>query len=62
MKLIIASNNSHKVSEIKSILAGKFSEMLSLSDAGICHETIEDGATFLDNALKKRVKYVQFPE
>lgn len=53
MKLIIASNNSHKVSEIKSILAGKFSEMLSLSDAGICHETIEDGATFLDNALKK---------
>ena len=53
MKLIIASNNKHKISEIKSILSGKFSEILSLSDAGIEHETIEDGETFLENALKK---------
>lgn len=53
MKLIIASNNKHKISEIKSILAGKFEEILSLSEAGISHETIEDGETFLENSLKK---------
>ena len=53
MKLIIASNNKHKISEIKSILAGKFEEILSLSDAGIDHETVEDGETFIANALKK---------
>ena len=53
MKLIIASNNKHKILEIKSILAGKFDQILSLSEAGISHETIEDGETFLENALKK---------
>lgn len=53
MKLIIASNNAHKVQEIKQILAGKFEEMLSLREAGVTHETIEDGSTFAENALKK---------
>lgn len=53
MKLIIASNNSHKVHEIKQILSGKFEEILSLREANIDHETIEDGATFEENALKK---------
>ena len=53
MKLIIASNNKHKLSEIKKILAGKFEEILSMSEAGISHETVEDGATFLENAHKK---------
>lgn len=53
MKLIIASNNKHKISEIKSILSGKFEEILSLSEAGIDHETVEDGETFLENSLKK---------
>lgn len=53
MKLIIASNNKHKIAEIKKILAGKFDEILSLSEAGISHETVEDGTTFIENALKK---------
>jgi XTP/dITP diphosphohydrolase len=53
MKLIIASNNKHKISEIKSILSGKFDEILSLSEAGINHETVEGGDTFIANALKK---------
>ena len=53
MKLIIASNNAHKIYEIKKILSGKFDEILSLRDAGIDHETVEDGTTFIDNALKK---------
>lgn len=53
MKLIIASNNAHKIHEIKQILSGKFDEILSLSEAGIDHETVEDGATFAENAYKK---------
>ena len=53
MKLIIASNNKHKIYEIKKILGGRFEEILSLSEAGISHETVEDGTTFMENALKK---------
>ena len=53
MKLIIASNNAHKIYEIKKILGGKFEEILSLREAGIDHETVEDGKTFMENAKKK---------
>lgn len=53
MELIIASNNQHKLEEIKSILGGKFDKILSLREAGIEHETVEDGKTFMENALKK---------
>ena len=53
MKLVIASNNSHKIHEIKQILSGKFDGILSLSEAGVKHETVEDGETFMENALKK---------
>ena len=53
MKLIIASNNAHKIYEIKKMLGSKFSEILSLADANIVHETVEDGETFLENAFKK---------
>ena len=53
MKLIIASNNRHKIYEIKKILGEKFLDILSMRDAGIDHETVEDGTTFMENALKK---------
>ena len=47
MKLIIASNNKHKLAEIKAILGDFFGVILSMSEAGIAHETVEDGSTFL---------------
>ena len=53
MKLIIASNNAHKLVEIKAILSGFFDEILSMREAGIDHETVEDGTTFMENAIKK---------
>lgn len=53
MKLIIASNNAHKLEEIKAILGSSFEEILSLREAGIEHETVEDGASFAENAAKK---------
>lgn len=59
MKLIIASNNKHKVCEIKQILAGRFEQILSLSEAGVEHETVEDGKTFMENARKKAREIAQ---
>lgn len=53
MRLIIASNNAHKVREIKEILGDYFSEILSLKEAGIAIDVEEDGETFEQNALKK---------
>ena len=53
MKLIIASNNAHKLEEIRAILGGAFEQILSLREAGIAHETVEDGASFAENAAKK---------
>ncbi len=53
MKLILASNNQKKLKEIKEILGDRFDEIQSLCEAGIEHETVEDGETFLDNARKK---------
>ena len=53
MKLIIASNNAHKVSEIKAILGCFYDEILSLREAGIDMDVVEDEDTFEDNALKK---------
>ena len=53
MKLIIASNNKHKIYEIKKMLGEKFEEIVSISEAGIVHETVEDGSSFAENAHKK---------
>ena len=53
MKLIIASNNKHKIYEIKKILGEKFDTILSAREAGIEHETVEDVTTFMENAIKK---------
>ena len=35
MKLAIASNNEHKLQEIKSILGGCFDELLGIKELGI---------------------------
>jgi XTP/dITP diphosphohydrolase len=52
-KVIIASNNEHKIGEIKKILA-KFSlEVLSLKEAGIDIDVEENGNTFMENAYIK---------
>lgn len=53
MNLIIASNNEHKIKEIKTILRGEFDEISSLKEASIDCDPVEDGKTFLDNALIK---------
>ncbi len=52
-KLIVASNNEHKILEIKEILSKYSIEVLSLKEAGINIDVEENGTTFIDNAYKK---------
>ena len=52
MKIVFATNNQHKLDEIRSILGPDF-EIVSLSEIG-CHEDIpETGQTLEENALMK---------
>lgn len=53
MKLVIASNNKHKIKEIKDILGEYFEEVLSMTEAGCYDDIVEDGETFEDNSLIK---------
>jgi XTP/dITP diphosphohydrolase len=53
MDLIIASNNKHKIKEIKDILSPYFDKISSQSEAGIDAEIEEDAGTFSGNAEKK---------
>lgn len=53
MKLLLATNNAHKMREIWEILGADFPEMFSLREAGLDIDVVEDGLTFCDNAVKK---------
>lgn len=53
MKLAIATNNQHKLQEIRAILGNSFEEILSLKDLGIDIDIDETGTTFEENALIK---------
>ncbi len=49
--IILASNNEHKIEEIKAMFNNY--NVLSLLDIGFTEDIIEDGVTFFDNALIK---------
>lgn len=53
MKLAIATNNQHKLQEIRAILGDSFEELLSLKDLGIDVDVEETGTTLEENALVK---------
>lgn len=53
MKLAIATNNQHKLQEIRAILGDSFEELLSLQDLGIDVDVEETGTTLEENALIK---------
>lgn len=52
-KVIIASNNKHKIEEIKAIIGDYFEEVLSLKEASISIDVEENGTTFEENAYIK---------
>ena len=64
MKLILATNNAHKMREIFEILGTDFPDMQTLKQAGLEIDVVEDGDTFQVNAIKKAeevLRYSGFP-
>jgi non-canonical purine NTP pyrophosphatase (RdgB/HAM1 family) len=53
MKMIAATNNSHKLQEIRTLLRENGIEIKSLAESGLDIEIEENGNTFIDNALIK---------
>ncbi len=52
-KLIFATGNAHKMIEIREIYKDMGYEILSMKEAGISVDIVEDGTTFEENALIK---------
>ena len=52
-KIIFATGNENKMREIRMILSDLGMPILSMKEAGICVDVVEDGSTFEENALKK---------
>lgn len=57
-KIVLASNNSKKIKEIKEILKGLNYEVFSLNDMNINIDVEEDGKTFEENSQKRLMKYI----
>ncbi len=52
-KIIFATGNAGKIKEIRMILADMDREVLSMRDAGICVDIVENGGTYEENAMIK---------
>ncbi|MGN0427224.1 MAG: RdgB/HAM1 family non-canonical purine NTP pyrophosphatase [Agathobacter sp.] len=52
-KIIFATGNKDKMREIREIMAGMDVEILSMKEAGITADIVENGQTFEENALIK---------
>lgn len=52
LEIVLASNNSGKINEIRSMLASTGISVVPQSERGV-PEAVEDGATFVENALIK---------
>ena len=56
MKIVFATNNQHKLKEVREILGEKF-EVMSLNDIG-CHEDIEETADTLEGNSMIKTQYI----
>jgi len=56
MKIVFATNNAHKLSEIRQILGSQF-EIVSLNDIG-CHDDIPETADTLEGNAMMKARYV----
>ena len=52
-RLLVATRSAHKLRELRELLGPLRAELVSLDDAGIPGDAIEDGETFESNAAKK---------
>lgn len=55
-KLVIATNNPHKLSEISAVVGDRF-EILSLQDIG-CHDDIPETAETLEENALQKARYI----
>lgn len=56
MKILAATNNAHKLEELKTILGPHSIEVISAKEAGGVPEVVEDKDTFEGNAVKKALE------
>ena len=57
MKLVFATNNAHKLQEVRQILGERF-EVVGLNDIG-CHEDIPETAETLEGNAQQKAHYVK---
>ncbi|HEX2925502.1 MAG TPA: XTP/dITP diphosphatase [Ruminiclostridium sp.] len=55
-RIIVATKNKGKIREIKDVLSGLPFEVISMNEAGIDIDVVEDGKTFEENSLKKALE------
>ena len=58
-EIIFATGNANKMVEVRMILADCGYEIVSMKEAGIDIDIVEDGKTFEENAIIKAISYQQ---
>lgn len=61
-KIIFATGNQDKMKEIRMILSDLDVEILSMKEAGISLDIVEDGTTFEENAMIKAKAVAQYTD
>lgn len=62
MKIIFATGNKNKMTEIRQILRDLGMEILSMKEAGVDIDIVEDGKSFEENAMIKASAIEELPE
>ncbi len=61
-RIVFATNNEHKMVEIRHILSALSYEIVSLKDIGLEVDVVEDGKTFAENSYKKAIEISKYLE
>ena len=62
MKIIFATGNKNKMTEIRQILRDLGMEILSMKEAGVDIDIVENGKSFEENAMIKASAIAELPE
>lgn len=57
--MLIASQNAHKIREIRELFSHKELNLISLRDLNDQDDVLEDGSSYFENALKKAMYYAK---
>lgn len=58
-EIIFATKNKGKIAEINEIMKSTEYKVISMEDAGITIDVVEDGSTYEENAMKKALEIMQ---